>query len=305
MPNTATKSKPTKSKAASKKPKNSTPKKKGKSGSRKAGKKKSAFTAKTADRHELYQLAVQSPEEDVKFLERVYKTVRKKKPRHFREDFCGTAVLAASWTKRGKEYTAEGFDICGDTIAWGLAHNFEPLGEKSGKCMLHMKDVRESSHKKPDVRAAQNFSYMVFKTREEMRGYLQAAYDDLARDGVFVMDIYGGPESMEEMEEVRKIEEGFTYVWDQAVYWPATGDYKAHIHFRFKDGTEMKKAFTYEWRLWTLTEMQDLLREVGFKTVEQYWEGTDEDGESGNGVYRKSRKGENCLAWVTYLVAYK
>ena len=34
------------------------------------------FTARTADRHELYQLAVQSPEEDVKFLARVYKRLR-------------------------------------------------------------------------------------------------------------------------------------------------------------------------------------------------------------------------------------
>ena len=296
MPDTAIKRKPEKKPSAKGKPQ-------GKKGKKKN--KKLVFTARTADRHELYQLAVQSPEEDVRFLERVYKSVRKKKPRHFREDFCGTAVLAANWVKRGKEYTAEGFDICGDTLAWGLAHNFEPLGEKAGRCTLHMKDVREKSHKKPDVRAAQNFSYMVFKTREELRGYIQSAYDDIAKDGVFVMDIYGGPESMAEMEEVRKIEQGFTYVWDQAVYWPATGEYKAHIHFRFKDGSEMKRAFSYDWRLWSLTEVQDILREVGFKDVVQYWEGTDEDGESGNGVYRKSRRGENCEAWVTYLVAYK
>jgi len=277
-----------------------------KKGAKKGAKKrKKVLTAKTADRHELYQLAVQSPDEDVKFLARVYKKVRKKSPKHFREDFCGTAVLSASWVKRGKAYSAEGFDICGDTIAWGLAHNFESLGDKAGRATLHVKDVREQSHKKPDVRAAQNFSYMVFKTREGMRDYLQSAYDDLAQDGVFVMDLYGGPESMEEMEEVRKIDEGFTYVWDQAVYWPATGDYKAHIHFRFKDGTEIKRAFSYEWRLWTLPELLDIMREVGFEHVDQYWEGTDEDGESGNGVYRMSRRGENCLAWVTYLVGYK
>ena len=119
------------------------------------------------------------------------------------------------------------------------------------------------------------------------------------------MDIYGGPESMEEMEEVRDIEEGFTYVWDQDRYHPATGDYRAFIHFRFKDGTELKRAFSYDWRLWNLLEIKDILLEVGFDKVDSYWEGTDEDGESGNGVFKRSKKGENCEAWVTYLVAVK
>ena len=30
-----------------------------------------------------------------------------------------------------------------------------------------------------------------------------------------------------------------------------------------------------------------------------------EDGESGNGIFRKSKKGENCEAWITYLIALK
>ena len=279
-------------------------KKKPKKGSGKKPKKR-VFTAKGADRHELYQLSVQSPEEDVKFLSRVYKNVRKKKPLHFREDFCGTALLASHWIRRGKEYTAEGFDIDAPTIAWGMEHNFASLGDAAERCKLHIKDVREKSHVPPDVRCAQNFSYFIFHERSEMLAYLKSVYEDLAPEGAFVMDIYGGPEAMMEMKEQRRIDEGFTYIWDQAEYWPATGAYKAYIHFKFKDGTQIKRAFTYDWRLWYLTEVKDLLHEVGFDHVDTYWEGTDEDGESGNGIYRKSKKGENCDAWVTYLVAYK
>ena len=267
--------------------------------------KKVAVSAKTADRHQLYQWAVQSPEEDVKFLSRVYKKKRKKTALHFREDFCGTALLTAEWIRRGKKYTGEGFDICPDTIGWGVDNIFDDLGDDAERATLHVKDVREPSLVKPDVRAAQNFSYFVFKERAELMDYLRAAYEDLADDGVFVMDIYGGPDSMMEMEEVRDIEEGFTYVWDQVAYWPATGEYKAHIHFRFEDGSQMKRAFTYDWRLWSLTEIRDALLEAGFPEVESFWEGTDEDGESGNGIYRRSKRGENCEAWVTYLVAYK
>lgn len=277
----------------------------GSGGKKKKRKPKRVFTAKTADRHELYQLSVQSPEEDVRFLTRVYKKVRGRAPLHFREDFCGTGFLASRWIKRGEQYTAEGFDIDPAPIAWGVEHNFEPLGEAASRCTLHVKDVRRPSRKKPDVRAAQNFSYFVFKERAELLDYLRGAYEDLAPEGVFVLDIYGGPESLAEMEEERDIEEGFTYVWDQVAYWPATGEYKAYIHFRFKDGTELKRAFRYDWRLWGLTELLDALREAGFAWVDTYWEGTDEDGESGNGIYRRSRRGENCEAWVTYVVAYK
>ena len=266
---------------------------------------KRVFTAKTADRHELYQLAVQSPKEDVAFLTRVYKKVRKKVPLHFREDFCGTGYLSAHWIKRGSQYTAEGFDNDPDVVGWGVENNFAELGEDAERCCLHIKDVREPSNQPPDVRCAQNFSYFVFKQRTELLEYLRAAYEDLAEDGVFVMDIYGGPESMEEMEEVRDIEEGFTYVWDQDEYWPANGNYRCFIHFRFKDGTELRRAFRYDWRLWTLLELKEALEEVGFETVDSYWEGTDEDGESGNGIFRKSNKGENCMSWITYLVAYK
>jgi hypothetical protein len=270
-----------------------------------ARKKKRVFTAKTVDKHELYQFAVQSPKEDVRFLARVYKAARKKEALHFREDFCGTGLLSSTWIQRGKRFTAEGFDIDPATVAWGIDHNFEPLGEDAARCTLHLKDVREPSSQAPDVRCAQNFSYFIFHERAELMEYLRAAHADLADDGVFVMDIYGGPEAMEEMEEVRKIDEGFTYIWDQHAYEPATGRYKCYIHYQFKDGTEKRRAFTYDWRLWNLPELKDALLEAGFKEVVSYWEGTDEDGESGNGIYRQSKKGENCLAWVTYLVAMK
>jgi hypothetical protein len=65
----------------------------------------------------------------------------------------------------------------------------------------------------------------------------------------------------------------------------------------------MRGAFRYEWRLWNLTETLDVLADAGFSHLQTYWEGTDADGVSGNGVFRPSRLGENCEAWVTYIVA--
>lgn len=263
------------------------------------------FTAKNADRHELYQLSVQSPVEDAHFLSRVFKKSRDRKALHFREDFCGTGLLSAHWLKRGKENTAEGFDIDPDPIAWGIAHNFESLGAGAARMLFHQKDVREPSERPPDVRCAQNFSYWIFTERAELLDYFRGVHEDLAADGVFVLDLHGGPEAMEEMEEEREIEEGFTYVWDHLDYFPVSGKTKCGIHFLFEDGTEMRNAFRYEWRLWGLAEIRDVLLDAGFASVDCYWEGTDEDGESGNGVFRKSSKGENCLSYIAYLVASK
>lgn len=267
-------------------------------------KKKPTYTAKTADKHELYQLAVQSPEEDVKFLSRVYRSIRKKRALHFREDFCGTGLLSSHWIRQSKKHTAEGFDIDPDPVAWGLAHHFEELGEAAERYTVHLKDVREPSTTAPDVRCAQNFSYCVFHTRAEMLEYFRAVHADLADDGVFVMDLHGGPESTEEMEEERECD-GFDYVWDQDEFWPGTGEYVCYIHFRFSDGSEMKRAFTYRWRMWYLTELKDVLADAGFSNVTAYFEGTDPNGEDGNGIFRKGVRGENCESWIAYLAAEK
>lgn len=267
--------------------------------------KREKLTAKTADPHRLYQAAVQSPEVDVEFLAKTYRRMRGKPARHLREDFCGTAYLLSEWLRAHDDNTGEGFDIDAPTIEWGKQHNFDGLEDWNERAELHVADVREPSSQRPDIRNAPNFSWMVLTERSVMMDYFRGAYADLADDGIFVLDIYGGPEAFEEMEDSRKIEGGFTYVWEQKSYYPATGDYHCAIHFRFKDGTELKNVYDYRWRLWTLPELRDMLFEAGFTNVESYWEGTDEDGVSGNGIYKRSERGDNCPAWVTWVVAEK
>lgn len=264
------------------------------------------YTAKTADKYELYQLSVQSAENDVQFLLETYEAERGKAPKHFREDFCGTCLLTVNWVKLGGDKTAEAYDIDPEPLEWGKKHNLPELGEDIVRAKQFLKDARDPSEKKPDVRCAQNFSYWVFKTRPEMLEYFKGAYEDLADDGVFIVDLHGGPESIKELEEETEMDDkSFTYVWDQDSINPITSEAKLHIHFRFPDGSEMTDAFTYEWRLWGLTELKELLEDAGFKQVDCYWEGTDEDGESGNGIYEKETVGEACESYVAYLVALK
>jgi hypothetical protein len=96
----------------------------------------------------------------------------------------------------------------------------------------------------------------------------------------------------------------FSYIWDQDVFNPINGDFLCHIHFKIKDGKMIRKAFTYDWRLWTISEIKDILMDAGFSEVRIYWEDEDEDGE-GTGTFRWRKKAENTTAWVAYIVALK
>lgn len=248
---------------------------------------------------------MQSPREDLAFLARAHKRTTGRDARHFREDFCGTALLTATWLKRHPKNTAEGFDIDPEPVSWGLARHFAELGKRAARATLHLQDVRRPSDRRPDLRCALNFSWWVFKKRAELLEYFRSAHADLKPGGVFALDILGGMETTDVSKEVRPLEEGFTYVWEQASYVPVSGDFRAHIHFRFKDRTKLERAFSYDWRVWGLPETIDALRDAGFERVDTYWEGGDEDGESGNGRWRFSKTGEDGAAWITYVLARK
>lgn len=276
--------------------------KKSKKGAQTRKGKKSKFTADTADRHELYQLSVQASSHEVEIFDDLYKRAFKKKPLSMREDFCGTALLCATWVKSDPKRTAVGVDLDEPTLAWGRERNIEPLGEDASRVTLLQEDVRAQRPGKFHVINALNFSYSVFRTRQDLGGYFKRVRESLEDDGLFLVDAYGGWEAQEPMLEPREIAGGFTYIWDQHSFDPITHEVVNHIHFKFKDGTKMDKAFTYEWRYWTLPELQELLHEAGFSDVRVYWDqAEDEDDED----YRHAKSAENQPGWLSYLVALK
>jgi hypothetical protein len=122
---------------------------------------------------------------------------------------------------------------------------------------LLRQDVRTPCRGRFDVTVALNFSYFVFRTREDLRGYFESVRRSMAADGIFVLDAYGGYQSWRPQTERRRLV-GFTYVWEQATVDPIDHSVVNHIHFEFTNGTRMKRAFTYEWRLWTLPEIREL-----------------------------------------------
>ena len=67
---------------------------------------------------------------------------------------------------------------------------------------------------------------------------------------------------------------------------------------------KMNQVFKYDWRLWTLPELSDILKEAGFKDVHVYWEGDDKEG-YGNGEFTRVTEEENCEVWIAYIAARK
>jgi hypothetical protein len=149
-----------------------------------------------------------------------------------------------------------------------------------------------------------NFSYQIFKTRATLKEYFQNAYKQLVEDGIFFIDAFGGYEAFREMEESTQYD-NFTYIWDQHSYNPINGHITCIIHFRFPDGSKLKRAFVYDWRLWTLPEIRELLIEAGFSRVLVYWEGTDKKTGDGNDEYLPTEDGQADAGWICYLTAEK
>lgn len=264
------------------------------------------LTARNADRYELYQEAVQSPEDDFAFLRRIYRKHAGREALHLREDFCGTALLSATWVQRSPRHTAEGFDLDPEPLAWGREHNLAPIGDAARRVTLHRKDVRSAGAGKPDLRLAQNFSYYVFKQRAELVGYFRAARASLAKDGIFALDVYGGTEATAEISDKKRLSRGVTYVWDQDCYWPGTGEYTCYIHFRFRNGSKLERCFRYDWRYWSLPEVRDALHDAGFGDVDAYFEQTDRPDGEGNGKFKLDQQGRtsrDCVGLIAYLVA--
>ena len=261
------------------------------------------LTSRNADVHWLYEQSVQNAEVEVVFINRVFKREYGRKPTFLREDFCGTALLCSEWVKANAAHTALGVDLDGPTLAWGAVNNITPLGDRASAVTLVQDDVRNVTSPRADVLAATNFSWWGFKTRPEFDEYLRGAYANLKDQGMLMMDCYGGPEAQVPQLEERE-QDGFDYVWDQDTFNPITNEIRCKIHFQFPNGSKLKNAFRYDWRLWSLPETCDLLKEVGFRKTVVYWEGTDKDGEP-NGVFKPSRKGDLAPAWVAYILAFR
>ena len=261
------------------------------------------FTAKTADKHDLYQRSVQAPEVDSEFFADYFKDYAGRDLRKFREDFCGTFVLSTAFVKLHKDNEAICVDLDGPTLDWGREHNLTRLDpQQQERVHIYQDNVLHVHDPKADLIAAMNFSYCIFKDRPALHRYIKSCYDSLEPGGLLVMDMWGGSETQVLQEEDRDIDDGFTYVWDQDDFDPLTYNIVCRIHFEFTDGSKMRNAFVYDWRLWTPPDLKEAMAAAGFEDIHFLWD-TEEDEDDSN--YERVERGEADEAWITYIVGQK
>lgn len=266
---------------------------------------KRQLLAAQADRHYLYQESVQDTESEIDFVEETWAQLRDRPAELLREDFCGTANTACEWIRRDPAHYAIGVDLDAEVLEWGRLNNLEQLdSDQLSRIHLLQDNVLDTTPALADIVLAMNFSYYLFLVREDLLEYFRCVHAGLVDDGILFLDAYGGYDSPREIEEERECD-GFNYIWEQASFNPIDSLMTCHIHFEFPDHSRMEQAFSYQWRLWTLPEIRELLVEAGFSDASIYWEGTDEESNEGNGIYKASETGDADPGWVCYIVAQR
>lgn len=258
------------------------------------------------DKYDYYLNSVQSPDVDVEFLSKTYKKLRKKAATSLREDFCGTFALCCEWVKDQKHHQAFGVDLDPEPIEYGKRHYLPELkAEQQKRIKIMRSNVLGSRLPHSDIICALNFSYFIFKQRATLKRYLKNCLKTLNKDGMLVLDVFGGPACHAANEEKMR-KKGFMYFWEQQSWDPIKHEAQFAIHFQPKGQRKIESVFTYDWRMWTIPEIREILAEVGFSQSVVFWEGTNRKGE-GNGVFKVSENAsdDECESWIAYIVALK
>lgn len=276
------------------------------------------------DRLDLYRWAVQDPETHVAVLSYMYNKLRGRDPRLLREDFAGTSAESVAWVASGAERRALAVDHDPATLAWArrraerllLKADLERLQLIEGD-VLQVAPPRVPA---ADVIAALNFGVFFFHRRAELLDYFRHAHRALAEQGILVFNLFGGPGSMRPARDQRRVEavprnpaevapSPFDYGWEQRSYDAMTGRIDCRIHFASSDDAPerflLQDAFHYDWRVWTLPELIELVSEAGFADV-QVWRHTVTQRDGKLHVFLGPvKKIENEDTWLAYVIAVR
>jgi hypothetical protein len=259
-----------------------------------------------------YERAVQQPVATVTLIERVYTRLFGQTPTRLREDFAGTAAVAAAWVRLSDEHRALAVERDEATARWAAERIDADLGERAVDAPVVAADVMDLVGPRVDAVAALNFSLGEWHDRASLVRYLRHARRCLDRRGVLVADLYGGRGAWVAPRRQRRWvtpDDGgaFEYVWEQRTADAVRSRVRCAIHFEPEKGRVMERAFAYDWRLWGVAELREAMREAGFAET-AVWSSRgdnaadDADDADGVGPVDRLHGGGD---WVAYVVGVK
>lgn len=261
------------------------------------------------DKYKLYEYSVQTPETHTEFFKQAYSEITGRKARFLREDFCGTFINSIHWVKDDPEHHAIAYDLDLEPLDYGKTHHLSKLTPQQ-KSRLHFAQKNATSVSRPlvDIQAACNFSFFILKDPATLAAYFKSSLKSLRSGGLLVLEMAGGPGFVAELKEWKKMKRGaqhwFTYVWEQRKFDPISHHGECAIHFKFPNGHYAKNVFQYDWRIWTIPEVTDALKQAGFIKTFVYWEDATPGGMF-KGTYRQTERAENDYTWISYIIGQK
>jgi hypothetical protein len=237
------------------------------------------------DRHDCYELCVQSPRHVVAMLRGIHGN----EPVVLREDFCGTAAVARRWCEEGIA-RRDGSRAVGVDLDVGCLERATRRAAGDGTVDRLTLVQADAVHRVPtkgdgtDIVFVGNFSLGYIYERTDLLAYLRHSRDRLLRGqggfggGVFVCDLYGGAKQFQlgalDRTHMSRGAEVIKYHWEHEEADPVTGMVTNSISFKvIRDGElqqDLPRAFVYRWRLWSIPELTDAMREAGFAGVQVY-----------------------------------
>ncbi len=262
-------------------------------------------------RLELYERAVQHPAAEASLLWRMYEDALPDRGPAFRgrlrEDFAGTAALAAAWVEQDEDFRALAVERHGPTRRWAKRSVEQRLGDRAEDVVLVESDVMDLLGPRVDVVCALNFSALGYHDPVSLGRYLRHAWRCLDRRGIVVVDLFGGA-GAEAVGTQSVRHDGFTYHWEQRAFDPATRRIDCRIHFTLDDGQKLRDAFRYDWRLWEPAQVLAAMGRAGL-SPHLWCDRWDPATGQSDGIYRPLPAGETIEPgrhdWIAYAVGVR
>ena len=278
------------------------------------------------DTLELYRWAVQDPETHAIVLRTMYEQLRPGgNPIVLREDFAGTSAESVAWVLLQPGGRAVAVDLDGPTLEWAQRRAVRLLGPLASRIAFVPGDVRsvEPPEVPPaDIISVLNYSILYLREPGELQSYLRHAISGLAPGGILVLNLFGGAPALRPGTTRHQVTPfprlstespipAFEYLWEVRSFDHTSQRLDCRIHFVVPDpsapgGThEVRDAFTYDWRLWSVPEMVAACVQAGFSSA-QLWRHTCDPLKGAAGVFLGPVEPDSLPItekWNAYIVA--
>lgn len=230
------------------------------------------MAGRAINRFDLYELCVQAPAMQARFL----RALHPGRARTLAEDFAGPAAIARAWAALGPAHHAIVTDRDAGPLAHARRRAAEQLGDDAAaRIIWRRRDVLRppARPREADVIAAFNFAVCELHARADLVRYLRHSRTRLRPRGLIAADLYLGAGAWRPGVERRRVRApdgrgSVLYEWEQRAADPLTGMVENAIHFTLPGGRRRRDVFVYRWRLWGVAELRDAMIEAGFARTE-------------------------------------